>query len=43
MFGDLQNVDLAQLGVEIQSQTTAFEASLSATAKVSQLSLLNYM
>jgi flagellar hook-associated protein 3 FlgL len=43
MVGDLQNVDLAQLGVEIQSQTTAFEASLSATAKVSQLSLLNYL
>jgi flagellar hook-associated protein 3 FlgL len=43
MLGNLQNVDLAQLGVQLASQTTAFEASLSATAKVSQLSLLNYL
>ena len=43
MIGNLQNVDLAQLGVELSSQTTAYEASLAASAKISQLSLLNYL
>lgn len=38
-----QNVDYAKLGVELSNQKTAFEASLSATAKISQLSLLNYL
>ncbi|MDA8429159.1 MAG: flagellar hook-associated protein FlgL [Geobacteraceae bacterium] len=38
-----QNVDLAALGVELNNQTTAFNASLSATAKISQMSLLNYL
>ncbi len=40
---NVQNVDYAKLGVELSQQKLAFEASLSATAKVSQLSLLNYM
>jgi flagellar hook-associated protein 3 FlgL len=43
MLDKLQNVDLAQLGVELSSQTTAYQASLSTTAKISQLSLLNYL
>lgn len=43
LVGNLQNVDYARLGIELNNQKTAFEASLSATAKVSQLSLLNYM
>ena len=42
-YGDKQNVDLAQAGVELSQQTTAFNASLAATAKITQLSLLNYM
>lgn len=43
IVGNLQNVDLAQLGIELTSQKTSFDASLSATAKISQESLLNYM
>jgi len=39
----MQNVDLAKAGVELSQQTTAFNASLAATAKITQLSLLNYM
>ena len=42
-YGDMQNVDLAKAGVELSQQTTAFNASLAATAKITQLSLLNYM
>ena len=42
-YGDKQNVDLAKAGVELSQQTTAFNASLAATAKITQLSLLNYM
>lgn len=43
MLDKIQNVDLAQLGVELSSQTTAYQASFSTTAKISQLSLLNYL
>jgi len=43
MFGDTQNVDYAKLAVQINQQKIAFEASLSATAKISQLSLLDYL
>jgi flagellar hook-associated protein 3 FlgL len=39
----VQEVDLAKLGVELTMQKTAFDASLSATAKLSQLSLLDYL
>ena len=42
-YGDMQNVDLAKAGVELSQQTTAFSASLAATAKITQLSLLTYM
>lgn len=43
IYGNTQNVDYAKLGVELTQQQTAFNASLSATAKVSQLSLLDYL
>ena len=39
----LQEVDYAKLGVEQTQQQLAFNASLSATAKLTQLSLLDYM
>ncbi|HIJ80675.1 MAG TPA: flagellar hook-associated protein FlgL [Desulfuromonadales bacterium] len=40
---NIQEVDYARLGVELSNQKMAYEASLSVTAKLSQLSLLNYM
>ncbi len=43
VYSNTQTVDYAKLGVELSQQQTAFEASLSATAKLSQLSLLDYM
>ena len=43
IYGDIQNVDYARVGVELGQQTSAFNAALSATAKLSQLSLLDYM
>jgi flagellar hook-associated protein 3 FlgL len=41
--GNTQNVDYAKLAVELTNQQTAFQASLSATAKVTQMSLLDYL
>lgn len=43
VFGDIQNVDYAKAGVLLSQKTTAFNAALSTTAKLSQLSLLDYM
>lgn len=43
IYGDRQNIDYAKAGVELSQQTTAFNAALSATAKLTQLSLLDYM
>jgi flagellar hook-associated protein 3 FlgL len=43
IVGNTQNVDYAKLAVELTNQQTAFQASLSATAKVTQLSLLDYL
>lgn len=43
IYGNVQNVDYVKLAVQLNQQKTAFEASLSATAKISQLSLLDYM
>jgi flagellar hook-associated protein 3 FlgL len=43
VYGDLQNVDIAKAGVELSQQTTAFNAALSTTAKLTQLSLLDYL
>ena len=39
----IQEVDYAKLAVEQSNQKLAFEASLSSTAKLSQLSLLDYL
>lgn len=39
----IQNVDLAKYGMQLNIEKTAFEASLSATARVSQMSLLDYI
>lgn len=39
----IQEADYAKLGTQLNNQKTAYEASLSATAKLSQLSLLNYL
>jgi len=43
IVGNIQNVDMVKLGVQLNSEKNAFEASLAATAKLSQLSLLDYM
>ena len=43
IYSNTQDVDYAKLAVELTQQQTAFNASLSATAKISQLSLLDYM
>jgi len=43
IYADRQNVDYAKAGVQLSQQSTAFNAALSATAKLSQLSLLDYM
>lgn len=43
VYGNLQNVDYAQMGIEMSQQQTALEATLSATAKISQMSLLDYL
>lgn len=39
----IQEVDYAKLGVQQNNEKIAFEASLSSTAKLTQLSLLDYM
>ncbi|MDD2539422.1 MAG: flagellar hook-associated protein FlgL [Desulfuromonadaceae bacterium] len=43
VYGNTQNVDYAKMAVELTQQQTAFNASLSATAKISQMSLLDYL
>lgn len=43
IVGNVQNVDYAKLGVELTQQETAYNASLSATSKIIQLSLLDYL
>lgn len=43
VYSDTQNVDYAKLAVQLNQQKIAFDASLSATAKLSQLSLLDYL
>lgn len=40
---NIQYVDLAKLGVELTQQQNAFSAALSATAKISSMSLLDYL
>ena len=43
IYGNAQNVDNARLAVLLNQQQIAYEATLSATAKLSKLSLLDYM
>lgn len=43
IYEGVQNADLAELGVKLNQQEAAFKATLSATARVNQLSLLDYM
>ena len=43
IISDRQNVDYAKAAVELTQQQNAFQATLSATAKISQLSLLDYI
>lgn len=43
IVSDMQNVDYMEAAVELTAQQTAFEAALSATAKISQMSLLDYL
>lgn len=43
VFDQVQSADSAELGVKLTQQLAAFEATLSATAKISQLSLLDYL
>jgi len=43
VIDNIQSVDLTTVGTELNQQQTAYQAALSATAKISQLSLLNYL
>jgi flagellar hook-associated protein 3 FlgL len=43
IISNIQNVDLVKAATELSEQRTAFEAALSATAKISQLSLLDFI
>lgn len=43
VYSTVQNADYAKLGVELSQQKIAFEATLSSTAKISQMSLLDYL
>lgn len=43
IVGNTQNVDYAKLAVQISQQKIAFEASLSSTAQISKMSLLDFM
>lgn len=43
VVADVQNVDYAKLAIEMNQQQIAFEATLSSTSKISQISLLDYL
>ncbi len=43
LIDNIQNVDMIKAATELTQQKNAFEAALSATAKISQLSLLDYL
>lgn len=43
IISDRQNVDYAKAATEMSQQQIAFEAALSVTAKISQMSLLDYL
>jgi flagellar hook-associated protein 3 FlgL len=42
-LSDIENVDYNKVILELQQQQTAYEVALEAAAKISQLSLLNYL
>jgi flagellar hook-associated protein 3 FlgL len=42
-YDSIQSVDLSKAGVELSQMTTSFSAALSTTAKLTQLSLLDYL
>lgn len=43
VVSDIQTVDLTTVGVQLSQQQSAYEAALAATAKISSLSLLDYL
>jgi len=43
IYSDKQNVDYAKAGVELSQLNTAYQAALSTTAKLNQLTLLDYL
>jgi len=43
VIGNVQNADYVKLAVQMQQQQMAFEATLSTTAKISKMSLLDYL
>ena len=43
IVGNIQTVDMVKLGVQLNTEKNAFEASLAATAKVMQMSLLDFL
>jgi flagellar hook-associated protein 3 FlgL len=43
VVGNIQNADLVKLGVQLNNEQNAFNASLSATAKLVKMSLLDFM
>lgn len=43
IFDNVQTADYAELGVKLTQQQTAFNATLSATAKITQMSLLDFL
>jgi flagellar hook-associated protein 3 FlgL len=42
-LSDLQEIDLAEVAVDVTSANTAYQAALATTAKVSQISLLDFL
>lgn len=43
LLANIQEVDMAKAAVELTSEKTAFEAALAATAKITPISLLDYL
>jgi len=43
VVSNIQSVDLTTVGTELSQQQTAYEAALAATAKISSMSLLDYL
>jgi flagellar hook-associated protein 3 FlgL len=43
LISQRQDLDTTKAAVELNKQNTAFEATLSATAKIMQISILDYL